>query len=365
MRRWLLLSACLGVLAPVAAAPLLPNGGFEAGDALAGWTLLNPELFSIDAGNRAEGARSLRYRNFDTGKRGPWLAITDVTIPPGPGVRVRGQARVSGFRGSVEVSFAIPGGLGGAMRPAGHAVAVSTTQGAASQEWQSFEFVTLPAWRGGTGRLSIIVQGTGQAWVDGLEVTPLRATAPEPTHPTRPPGGIAIPPPPAGAENLLRNPGFEGTGIEGPWRRFGNSSHAAGLKGTFDPSERLNGRSSARVSNRTVGASEPGGWMQTVSEVVPGSELLLLGHIRTADVRGSAFLKLECWGRRPAAESAAEELLAAGTSEAWWLSGDREWTQVAVRLRVPEGTTRAVVRCALAGQGSAWFDDVRLLGRAR
>ncbi|MDH7571158.1 MAG: hypothetical protein QHJ73_16400, partial [Armatimonadota bacterium] len=317
-----------------AAVPLLDNGGFEEGDPSAGWDLsLSGGFVSVDRSTAAEGKRSLRYANSQLEKGGPWPVTHVVSIPARGMLAVRGQVRVAGFRGSVEAALYTPNLLGD-VQLAGRRVLISALDSPLTTEWQPFTFACAPAPGGGVGTLRLSFSGTGRAWVDALEVFATGpGDGPTPTPPWPSPRPLPPSLPPGDGENLLRDTGFEGSEHGGPWRRFWNPRRAFGIVCLFDTQNAYQGSRSALVTNRSPFSRDAAGWCQDVLGVSPGSQLVLTGHARTENVEGSAYLRLECWGRRPnevANPEAPEELLAAATSEAVWLNGSNAWTPVAV-----------------------------------
>ncbi|MBI3948483.1 MAG: hypothetical protein HY321_21395 [Armatimonadetes bacterium] len=366
MRRLAVVWLILAALPPAGAAEPLDNGGFDQGALAAGWQMVPRDVFSMDRAASAGGERPLRFSNTSPLQEGPWPISRSIVAPPGAMLRVEGRLRSAGFRGTVDALLFAPGAFTGDLQLAGRSVLLATTA-PQSRDWQSFSFVAAPGRGGGMATLTLTFRGTGQVWVDGVAVIPLRRE-PDEEAPVRPPIFILPAPPGPGGENLLRDSGFEGGGIGTPWREFWNPKRAFGVICRFDRDEACEGRASARVTYQKPFAGDPAGWRQEVTRIAPGNPLLLMGHIRTSDVRGNAYLRLECRGRRPSTDGegeAREEVLATATSETWWLSGDTPWTPVYVRLRAPEGTTKVVVSCTLSGRGTAWFDAVRLLGSRR
>ncbi|HEX2998730.1 MAG TPA: hypothetical protein VHR86_00590, partial [Armatimonadota bacterium] len=136
---------------------------------------------------------------------------------------------------------------------------------------------------------------------------------------------------------------------------------AHGIVCAFDRGEAFEGNCSALVTNRSPFYQDPAGWKQERSAPAPGSNLKLEGCLQTEGVQGTAYLRLECWGRRPAGagEAAGEEVMLASANSIP-ASGSASWRPATVALRVPEGATRVVAACVLAGRGNAWFDALRL-----
>lgn len=119
------------------------------------------------------------------------------------------------------------------------------------------------------------------------------------------------------------------------------------------------GRGCAQVTNHSAFSAEPAGWAQRV-EVPGGHELVLVGRIRTRNLKGAAFLRLDCYGVAPGQQGGEPVRLASAASQEV-TEGEQPWSEVRVRLRTPEGTRYVDAACLMQGRGTAWFDEVQLL----
>ncbi len=156
----------------------------------------------------------------------------------------------------------------------------------------------------------------------------------------------------AGAEELLRNPGFEQTeGIQpAHWQVFVMPS-MEGADGRLDVRTAREGQHSARLHNPEVYATEPANnWSQNIIADLAGKNLRVRGAIKT-DEATEAAIWLQCCRRRPWAI-----LKSVTSSTDTPLYGTRDWTPVEMRVSVPAGTDYIVFRCVLLGRGTAWFD---------
>jgi hypothetical protein len=202
----------------------------------------------------------------------------------------------------------------------------------------------------GRGVLRFSFQGSGQVWLDALE---LSVAAPPKSGGGRPHGGQGV----WYGENLLGDSGFEGAGL--PWVRVRDARRAQGVVATFDRGGGYRGRGCAQVTNHSAFSAEPAGWAQRV-EVPGGHELVLVGRIRTRNLKGAAFLRLDCYGVAPGQQGGEPVRLASAASQEV-TEGEQPWSEVRVRLRTPEGTRYVDAACLMQGRGTAWFDEVQLL----
>ncbi|HKQ60053.1 MAG TPA: erythromycin esterase family protein [Candidatus Polarisedimenticolaceae bacterium] len=106
----------------------------------------------------------------------------------------------------------------------------------------------------------------------------------------------------------------------------------------------------ALASQRSVARA-----LATLAGELPiGRRVRLSGHIRTAAVTGGfAGLWLRAEGAHPAIDTMQDRAP----------RGTTDWGEAAVEIEVPAGTERVVFGAQLTGDGSAWFDDLRLDGR--
>jgi hypothetical protein len=155
--------------------------------------------------------------------------------------------------------------------------------------------------------------------------------------------------------NLLLNPSFEDLTPDGRpahWSAF--VMPQSGAFADADPLA-LDGSQAAMLHVPNLYDREPANnWSQVVLADVGGKDLILSGEIRT-EAAGGAALWLQCFTRNPARVAAA-----ATSAIDRPISGTSEWTTATVRVAAPKDTDFVVVRCVLKGQGSAWFDNLRL-----
>lgn len=353
--RWWLLVLVLAGSAARAGDSLLPDGGFEEADPPLGWQLPPQAVFSVDRAMAAEGRRSLCYNNQAPDKPGPWSVSHPFVAPPAGLLRVSGQLRAGAFRGSVRASVYQANCYTGELQLVGESALLSSPQECVTTGWRPFSFLAAASPDGGRGLLRLTFRGTGQVWVDSLELTVAAPAGPSDARPrVRITGQVAVLPElgVAVGANLLEDSGFEGAGL--PWCRLLNPKHAHGLVCQFDTREAYRGRGSARVTNYGASDTGPAGWAQRI-QVPPGSDILLVGYARTREVRGRVYLRLDCWGM---GEDGTPARLATATSAEIGGPGVQPWTRLVARLRVPEGTRFVDAACLLQGNGSAWFDEV-------
>ncbi len=155
--------------------------------------------------------------------------------------------------------------------------------------------------------------------------------------------------------NLLVNASFEELAPDGRPAHW--SAFVMPQDGAFADADPLSeaGSRAAMLHVPNPYAREPANnWSQVVLADLAGKELVFTGKIRT-EAAGEAALWLQCFTKAPARVTAAATSAAGGP-----LSGSLDWTQAEVRVKAPPDTDFVVVRCVLKGQGSAWFDDLRL-----
>jgi len=162
---------------------------------------------------------------------------------------------------------------------------------------------------------------------------------------------------PADSENLLINSGFETSNAQGtpmPWALFVMPQE--GATGDVDGAFAMEGGFSIMLHTPEPYETEPSNnWSQIVLTDVASKKLHLTAHIRT-EVADEAAVWLQCFSKNPA------RVIAAQTSDLITpVYGTMDWTLVEVRLTVPKWTDFVVVRCVLRGQGTAWFDAIKLV----
>lgn len=157
------------------------------------------------------------------------------------------------------------------------------------------------------------------------------------------------------AVNLLPNGGAEtaGSGEEVPSEWFAATVPAAGLTMGRSIKHAHSGHASLFISNEAEYKQEvSNNWAQRLRYVPKGRVVQLRCYIRTEQAE-AANVCIQCWG--PGGESLI------GFASTPVVKGTQRWTESrSERLVVPPETTMLMVRAALTGKGSAFFDDVRL-----
>lgn len=157
---------------------------------------------------------------------------------------------------------------------------------------------------------------------------------------------------PAGAQNLLANPGFEDLSADVParWDHFVQPKPGA-VAAVSDAAH--GGTYAVWLHTPTPYEKEPvNNWSQNILGGVGGDTVRVSGFIRVEDAKEAAIW-LQMWRKRPWGVLGAET-----TSKDMPVYGTRDWQQVSMDVAVPEGTDFVTVRCVLLGTGSAWFDDL-------
>jgi len=157
-------------------------------------------------------------------------------------------------------------------------------------------------------------------------------------------------------ENLLRNTGFEVTdgGMPVSWNLFVQPT--PGAQGRLDTQVFAEGAHAAFLHNPGSYVKDPcNNWSQNLFAEVAGKTVVAGGRVKTSGT-ASAAIWVQCWRRDPWGV-----LRVASTGDAMPVSGDADWTPVAIKVTVPSDADFVVVRCVLRGVGSAWFDDLRLV----
>jgi hypothetical protein len=160
---------------------------------------------------------------------------------------------------------------------------------------------------------------------------------------------------PLDGENLLSNASFEERTPDG--RPRGWTSFVMPQPGAFADVDPLSfgGENSVMLHNPEPYDEEPANnWSQVIVGDLRGKELEFSGYART-EAATEASLWLQCFRQSPT------QVVAAQTSALNDpLSGTSEWTRLSARVTAPASTDFVVVRCVIKGQGSAWFDELRL-----
>jgi hypothetical protein len=155
------------------------------------------------------------------------------------------------------------------------------------------------------------------------------------------------------AENLLLNPGAEQGKGENPslWERA--SVAADGLKMVRTGETVKSGKESLMIANdHKYDKPVANNWMQSLQKVPHGAALRVAAAIRTRDA-DSANVCLQCW------DVTGEKMLAFGTTPV--IRGDQDWIRVTSNpVIVPAATASIIIRAALLGTGTVWFDDLEV-----
>lgn len=153
--------------------------------------------------------------------------------------------------------------------------------------------------------------------------------------------------------NLLVNPGFEAVRGDVPVRWDLFVMPQEGCYGKIDPDVHKEGRYSAKLHNGTPYDKEPANnWSQSITVSLRNKELRVKGWIKT-EAAAEAALWLQCFQRRPL------RIVAFGsTGDTIPIYGDMDWTEVEMRVPVPNETDFVMLRCVLMGEGTAWFDGI-------
>jgi hypothetical protein len=156
--------------------------------------------------------------------------------------------------------------------------------------------------------------------------------------------------------NLLKNAGFEdgSAGQPAQWRCF--TVPAEGVEALWDENAHHSGKGSVMLHVETPYPDEVyNNWYQHVQTISAGKKLLLSGYVKSTEV-AEAAIWMQCWR-----DSSGEVLRFATTSIAHPITGSVDWTRVETSIVPPADTSFLTVRCVLAGQGTAWFDDLSLV----
>jgi hypothetical protein len=151
----------------------------------------------------------------------------------------------------------------------------------------------------------------------------------------------------------LRNGGFEDGVGEGPFSWLVSVAQAEGALSLWDDEVSRSGLRSVQLSTSTEYASEPyNNWSQNVSEPLGGKRVTVRGFIKGHNVQ-DAVLWLQCFHR-----GSSIPIAAVASNETQPLQGNFGWTEREVSLYVPQASDLVVVRMALVGTGTVWFDDI-------
>ena len=155
------------------------------------------------------------------------------------------------------------------------------------------------------------------------------------------------------ADDGLQNQGIEagsGDSIVHSWRPARVT--AKGLRMRRSDDDPFKGRWSLQIEN-THDYERPvaNNWCQPISDPPVGKKVTIAAAMRTEKAT-AANVCLQCW-------SANGRMV--GFASTPVLKGTRQWETVSSEpLRIPEGTHRIIVRAALTGTGSVWFDEIEI-----
>jgi hypothetical protein len=155
------------------------------------------------------------------------------------------------------------------------------------------------------------------------------------------------------AENLLLNPGAEQGKGDNPsvWERA--SVAANGLKMERTNEAVKEGKASLMIANdHKYDKPVANNWMQSLQKVPHGAVLRVAAAIRTHDA-DSANVCLQCW------DTTGQKMLAFGSTPV--IRGDQDWIRVTSGpVIVPAATASIIIRAALVGTGTVWFDELEV-----
>ena len=164
---------------------------------------------------------------------------------------------------------------------------------------------------------------------------------------------------PAGAVNLLQNPGFENRlgDVPAGWHVYVEPQE--GSVAELDGAETLEGRWSVMLRNEFSYPVEPANnWSQNILDDLSGKTVVVTGSIKTKEATGAA-LWIQCFRKDP-----WEVVLQKSTEDTVSMSGTQPWTLVEMQVTVPGDTDFVVLRCVLKGTGAAWFDQLSIEEKA-
>ncbi len=156
------------------------------------------------------------------------------------------------------------------------------------------------------------------------------------------------------SENLIKNPGFEEEKQSLPthWSLFVQPQE--GSFGKVDKKAYHSGKSSVMLTNKNNYEKEPiNNWNQRITK--PDNkeikEIYFEGWIKTEEILKAYYL-LQFWNQNPA--------YILGSTKSEILTGTNDWKKVTINSTMPPETDFIMVRCAIEGTGTAWFDNVYL-----
>lgn len=151
--------------------------------------------------------------------------------------------------------------------------------------------------------------------------------------------------------NLVMNPGAEDGQGELPSIWFAAQVPAEGLRMWRDTAQPYTGKAALAISNQhDYPESVSNNWAQSL-QVTPRSKTLQLTAWIRAENADAVNVCLQCWDLK------SEKMLAFGGTPI--IRGNQDWHMfTSGPISVPDGTAMILVRAALTGKGTAWFDDI-------
>jgi hypothetical protein len=123
------------------------------------------------------------------------------------------------------------------------------------------------------------------------------------------------------------------------------------MERTDDP--RHSGKYALRIMNQhKYDKQVSNNWAQKITNVPVGKAVRVEAWVKTADAE-AANVCVQCW------DADTKNMLAFGSTAV--IRGDQDWTRVRSEpVIVPPKTETIIVRAALTGMGTVWFDDLSL-----
>jgi len=101
-------------------------------------------------------------------------------------------------------------------------------------------------------------------------------------------------------------------------------------------------------------------WTRRVSEVKPGAFYVLSGWVKTQNLKGPAWIMVQCLGN----VENFQIIGGGGTQAGFPISGTSDWTRVATVFSAPEGTQAIQLRAGISSPqnigGKVWFDKLEI-----
>jgi hypothetical protein len=163
-------------------------------------------------------------------------------------------------------------------------------------------------------------------------------------------------PPPGGAD-LLFNSNFRDTSdFEGKQAAYWipmvrTTSFEPEAKCYRDTAVKYHGKPTLLIEKQTTkNPFVEAGFLQNVPKLPNGERVTLSGFVKTEDVKGNAFIRLQWHGSREPGN---------GTTNTPYLTGTNDWKYYEVQLDITQEATAQVI-LVMTGKGKAWFSDIEL-----